>query len=296
MSQVLILEGPDGAGKTTLARKIADETGAVVWHEGPPPPGRDQLQHYASEILRALRAKRPVIFDRCHLGEYVYGPVARGEDTLTSWGVRLLKRLLRANNILCMICLPEYETCLRNWKRRQGEEYLKNEARFHEVYYRYKGLTAYYPEVNPYAVDPFKIITKESMLWPTLPEGTIGNGSGRVLVVGEQSNTDLDLPFFSLTHSSGYLNRALEQAGFDESDLVLTNSMKKNGKARSLKQVMQAMPNFKIAIALGRWAEKACRLYDVPCVQIHHPSCHKRFHYKKQDAYVRRLEEIRCSL
>lgn len=295
MNQVLILEGPDGAGKTTLARKVAAEIGGVVWHEGPPPPGRDQLHHYASEILRAIRARRPVIFDRCHLGEYVYGPVARGEDTLTSWGVRLIKRLLRANGVHCVICLPAYETCINNWRRREGEEYLKNEQRFHEVYYRYKGLTAYYPPIDPFGNGTWQGHLARPA-YPLLPEGTIGNGSGRVLVVGEQSNTDLDLPFFSLTHSSGYLNRALEQAGFDESDLVLTNSIKKNGKARSLKQVMQSMPNFKIAIALGRWAEKACRLYDVPCVQIHHPSCHRRFHYKKQDAYVERLKEIRCTL
>src|SRR4051812_40343820 len=76
-----VLEGPDGAGKSTLALTLAREYGLTIDHFGPPkqPPLREYL-HWL--IQRDSWPHRRVI-DRFHLGEAVYGPVWRKTNNLT---------------------------------------------------------------------------------------------------------------------------------------------------------------------------------------------------------------------
>lgn len=293
---VMILEGPDGSGKTTLARRICDDPPKYVYrHEGPPPPGRDQLHYYGSTLLEALRMKRPRIFDRLHLGEYVYGPVCRNRDLLTRQGVRLMKRLIRAHDVKCWLVMPSLERVLEHWEARRGKEYVRNRAQMLEIYYRYAGLVGYYPTYDPFTEPYEKLwINEVHPVFSKVGEA-IGNPRARFLVVGEQSNTELDLPFFSLGNSSRYLNLALDEAGFRERDLAFTNAITKKDKYRDLAAIRQDLPNFCIAIALGRFAAKACRVYNLPHIQIMHPSCNNRFHQENRHLYVAELEKIRAS-
>ena len=80
---LIILEGVDGAGKTTFAKELLHEMHgeATIRHLGP--PEGDPLV----ECLQALRGYRPrrqkhLIIDRLHLGELIYGPIYRGESKL----------------------------------------------------------------------------------------------------------------------------------------------------------------------------------------------------------------------
>jgi MoxR-like ATPase len=66
---IVILEGPDGAGKTTLAEQLAKKYGLVYKHEGPPPPKVNVLEYYG-QLLDEARGKN-VVFDRLALGERV---------------------------------------------------------------------------------------------------------------------------------------------------------------------------------------------------------------------------------
>lgn len=76
---LIILEGPDCSGKTTIAERIRELTGANLLHKGP--PARDVISEYTLD----LQWYRPgqgvdIICDRWHLGEQVYGPILRGES------------------------------------------------------------------------------------------------------------------------------------------------------------------------------------------------------------------------
>jgi thymidylate kinase len=83
---LVIIEGCDGTGKSTLAARLAERLdGAEVLHLGPP------KRHPLEETVLALDDYTPgsgrhVIVDRFHLGEMIYGPIYRGESKLGPLG------------------------------------------------------------------------------------------------------------------------------------------------------------------------------------------------------------------
>lgn len=79
---LVVIEGPDGSGKTTLARRVAEAAGGEYRHAGPPE------RHPLVEYTAPLAGYRPgggqtLVLDRWHLGELVYGPLYRGKCGLT---------------------------------------------------------------------------------------------------------------------------------------------------------------------------------------------------------------------
>lgn len=114
---LIILEGPDGAGKTTLAnslRKLIEEQdpGCLTfqWHRGPP------TEHPLDEYLRPLNRYRPgagrhVIIDRWHWGESIY-PKLRNRpsklDFASNWAIEAYLQRLGALVVLVDQSAEEY--------------------------------------------------------------------------------------------------------------------------------------------------------------------------------------------
>lgn len=76
--QTVALEGCDGAGKTTLAARLAAAHGFVVIHSDRTPDDVDLVDRYRSFLARSGR----VVLDRCFLSELVYGPLYRGRSRI----------------------------------------------------------------------------------------------------------------------------------------------------------------------------------------------------------------------
>jgi thymidylate kinase len=86
---IVIFEGPDGAGKSTMIREVQATAEAMgvptsVWHAGPFPQDSDAWREYVLP-LTSLSASQDwlVLIDRWHLGELVYGPLLRGVSRLS---------------------------------------------------------------------------------------------------------------------------------------------------------------------------------------------------------------------
>lgn len=141
MSKLVIFEGPDGSGKSTAARKYADETGSRLVHCGPYLDKGSQLKWiYLEAMLPALMDIDNVVLDRCWISEPIYGHVFRcGTDRLGQKGRDLLESISRASEARVVLCLPPEEVCLKNWLRRrmQGGEYLNREEEFRAVWGQY---------------------------------------------------------------------------------------------------------------------------------------------------------------
>lgn len=94
---LIIVEGPDGAGKTTLAKAISEETGAEYIHAGP--PRAHPMAEYICELPR-----HDAVLDRWHLGEMIYGPLYRGQAGMTSLQFAALEQFLEQRGAVVVLC------------------------------------------------------------------------------------------------------------------------------------------------------------------------------------------------
>jgi thymidylate kinase len=91
---IVVLEGPDCAGKSTLAAELVLAGGRIVANGRPPAVGQ-LVDHYAGQILAAARRPNDLtVFDRLHVGELIYGPLFRGRSALDSTQMRRLEQQL----------------------------------------------------------------------------------------------------------------------------------------------------------------------------------------------------------
>ena len=137
VSRMVILEGCDGSGKTTLAGALMRKRGYdyTVVKTGLPEPGYDVAVAYLDAIYAALARPGRTLFDRLHLGEKIYGPLLRGEDCMGQDGLATIERVMAAHNIALIICAPPWETLVAGW--RSKDDLLKNEAQLRYVYDAY---------------------------------------------------------------------------------------------------------------------------------------------------------------
>lgn len=75
----VVIEGCDGAGKTSLSRAIAARFGAVRIHSTLTPAGTDLVTAYTNLLMTPGR----LVLDRCFLSEAIYGPVYRNHSRLS---------------------------------------------------------------------------------------------------------------------------------------------------------------------------------------------------------------------
>jgi hypothetical protein len=149
---IMIIEGPDGAGKTTFAKGIV---GASYHHEGPPPAGwHSLLGYYYDKVLRTAyaNAAEPVVFDRLAAGEVVYGPVLRGTTRLTTADYAAFVDMTKLHGAIHVMCLPPKAVAHLNWKRRcaTGGELFEQEDLFSRTYDAFAALAEYADVVYDY--------------------------------------------------------------------------------------------------------------------------------------------------
>ena len=125
---LVVLEGTDGAGKSTLARALSeafihsDCDGGVITLTKGPPDDRHILAQYETDLEKYLpmitSSHDLVICDRWHLGEQIYGPLLRYKNRLNNAQLIHVEMLLSALGAVRIVVTADYWTL---WKRHQGE-------------------------------------------------------------------------------------------------------------------------------------------------------------------------------
>jgi hypothetical protein len=282
---ITIIEGPDGAGKTTLAKYMMKVTAADLYvHCGPPkcPPF---LEYF--NIFQQVD-NRHWVLDRYHLGERVYGPVYREEDGLGAARQRMLERALFSKQAIVVRCLPPLDVVIENWKARKavGGEMLDNVAQLIAVYEGFKNVKTMLPETT-YDYTSDDLLGEISWLNTIRPETNLGPGAGHfrkgnTLIVGEQCGPKdiTGLPFIGDAGScSLWLAERLDEWNVNEHDLYWINALRPDGELESPAFIEELCPE-KI-IALGKIAHRWCDKYGLTHVVVPHPQFWKRFHYHK---------------
>ena len=116
MVKIIVVEGPDGAGKSTLCKAIAkhfDLERVAPQKKGQMPivPVRNRV--YRS-LARAVQGKRPKVYDRLYFSELVYGTVLRGSTDFSELEKVFIDKVMLALGCPVVFCIPDFDTCLKN--------------------------------------------------------------------------------------------------------------------------------------------------------------------------------------
>jgi thymidylate kinase len=114
--EVVVLEGCDGTGKTTLATALAAQHGYTVVHSGRTPDDVDLLARYRS--ILAIPGK--IVLDRSFISELVYRPLQYGRSRLTTSDVTQLALLVAARGGVLVHLTSHPETIVARLRRRDG--------------------------------------------------------------------------------------------------------------------------------------------------------------------------------
>ena len=135
LPNVIILEGCDGGGKTTLANRLRDELGYCIVKTGPPVVGEDTLTSYMAALLVAHSGGDKTVFDRHYLGETIYGPLLRGVDTLGPVKRAAIERVIETCGARMIICCPPWDVLVAGW--RSKDDLLTRVEQLRHVHDRY---------------------------------------------------------------------------------------------------------------------------------------------------------------
>lgn len=298
MNRVLIVEGADGSGKTTLCNTLARDHGFKVVHTGVPREtnGRDLFNTYLMDLWLALHEDQPVVFDRLFLGEFIYGPIMRGRSLLTDHHLRMLNRVVMAYDIKHVLCLPPRPVAYDNWRAKK-QDYVDHETKWGQVFEDYdrwsdRLMTFDYTATFNDRIDPTELFITR----PTLPLGVVGSPDAKLLVVGERVNTkvqEVDLPFMDDGGSSAFLDDCLK-AGYLESEVAYCNAYSFNNLPNQLDDWLARFKVRPQVAALGNEASRALRDLNIQHHKLPHPQYVKRFKNGKKAEYARQLKEATC--
>lgn len=248
MRRAIILEGPDGSGKTVLAKKL-ERLGAHYHHEGPP-QRNDMLLEYAKTFIHKVGIFDDLVLDRAHVGEAVYGPVLRGRDRVGGLpGLLMLNRLYGAYGAKVVFCLPPKSICTANWKARRiaNNELVTSAARFSKIYDMYRAYSEMMCSHCPEMISWYDYTELPDVPpWMFNPQPNIKEA--RYVFFGANQNGLL--PFFGSEYF--HFMSALYQAGFKEWEMAFINTMDVK-EARAL-LTRHDTPRLKYIIAVGEVA------------------------------------------
>ena len=142
----IIIEGPDGAGKTTLAKQLLrSHPNSKYLHFGCPNE-QEALYYwrvYAKALLQADSTK-VTILDRSWYSDMVYGPIMRNRLEMVPETVDILEQLVIKNGGgLVIYCTADVNIL---WKRCQerGENYIKTIDRLRDIADKYEEVLSNY--------------------------------------------------------------------------------------------------------------------------------------------------------
>jgi hypothetical protein len=114
---IIMLEGPDLAGKTTLAKQLQRKIkNSEIVHRGP--PTGTVLQEYMSPLLEMRAKGGAYILDRWHWGEEIYGPILRGKSMFSDYTFRHVEQVCDDFGVTRVLLIPHMSVLEERYKER----------------------------------------------------------------------------------------------------------------------------------------------------------------------------------
>lgn len=257
LTGLVILDGPDGVGKTTLGQELAKRYDGHYMHLTYRFKDRMFLYHTAA-LDRAVKlsATKLVVVDRLWLSELCYANAYRGGSR---WPLmwRIMERVIHKVGGIHVVCLPvnvrEYMEHYARLKETRNELYSDTLPVYIEYHHQFEKMKSWEHVLR---FDMFHdnvdvTIAKIRNLVQTRVESqdpfirdprnynALGHiGSAEFIIVGDVSNPRKHRaswwPFYDYSGSSLYLTEMFDRLGFDESKFIWANARGKPEAARYL--------------------------------------------------------------
>lgn len=297
---ILILEGPDGAGKTTLAETLRQRfqgSGMVHIVKHGPYTGVEPehlCRIYFRAMSPALTFDDTVIMDRSWISEPIYGEVYRnGANRIDTPRKRMLERVALSRGAVVIHCQPDFETCAETFEKRPDEEYLDDVSQLEQVYNEYEALPLItnLPTVHyDYTRDTVDELLHKVETVSKKNEASGGGcfKQGNILMLcdkGPRTNVRASavvIPFINFLDNDGpsrMLADALEYEGVTEKELYWINTQTYQGTPTEPDFIEKLKPS-KI-FALGNNAYTWALNNNVKAIKLP-PPLHHMQHYPNQ--------------
>lgn len=152
---IIILEGPDCSGKTTLANELMKKYKNCVYIHNV--VSLDIATLHISAWFNAINLSDEftVIIDRLHLSEEIYGTIFRNKVAYDTKAFD--KRISKIMNVYKVLCLTDKETTLKMHSERKGIEMFDNISKVWDAYSKVENWKRY-----DWQKDEFKLEDYES--------------------------------------------------------------------------------------------------------------------------------------
>lgn len=288
---LIIVEGADKTGKTTLCNEISRKFGYTYHHFGA--PGPDPAKEYAEFLINL---DKPAVCDRFYYGELVYGPLLRGKSLITKLQQTVLERLCRFQGAWLIHADPPLEIISARLK--QLGDPLISKKQNTAAYYAFRDIlrNSSLPKFNynshEYSAEEFVMINRSMLNVYAKPDNTL-TGIGtiekpEIILVGDSLNknvTWMGLPF-DAGSCSEYLDYCLRSSGIREEEIYIVNSITVTLGELNYLDAAEAK-----VVALGAKASIKLNSLNIPHVAIPHPQYWKRFHSREQHTYIKMLNK-----
>lgn len=300
---LIILEGPDCAGKTTLARHIAHtiqhqlHEDVNVFSAGPP---KDHpLTEYETPLLDYRPGtKHHIVCDRWHVGEAVY-PGVLGRTTQWDRAVsRHIEAFLAARGAVIVFLNPPVSV-MTEWINERGDD-LINAGQLEAIAKSYQrimpSLTHLVPNIH-YRLTPGEADVSIILGMARAQERAtaalgqfityVGPKSPRILLFGENRNNppfELSPAFQPYPATSGHF--LLRHLDVSSEHIGMANACDVDDAAALWR--LLGNPS---AVALGNAAHNKLNLLGVKHVTVPHPQFIRRFHHRSGLAYAEVIME-----
>jgi thymidylate kinase len=256
MTGIIILDGPDACGKTTLQQELVLRHGAYPIHlTYPAPDGLTMWEYQTREMVHAISmsATRLVVVDRHWISERLYAKVFRGGSPWPHMG-RMMHRVWMKHSAVYVLCLPaSIELGVKRHNENLDEKHPYPDDKFEELLHAYLDFAAtvahnpfyqqYRIEIEGQHISSFMALVLDKMnrlqsiqyapAHNPAEQNLLGHlATAKVLMVGEQSNPkefhrrfECYYPFYEHGNSSLYLTEILDSLGMIEENVMWTNAL-----------------------------------------------------------------------
>jgi hypothetical protein len=302
---IIVLEGPDLAGKSTIARWIMDMgPNRELLRAGQPSPSVSILEQYLRPIQDwcyepMIIRPEMLVLDRWHVGETIYGPLLRDRSRLTPQQMDYIDMVLQTFGGAFLYVTQSVAELERRWDER-SDDLIKREwlAEIHRIYEATMATRPHWVPISSIWSDK-PIIERYVARSPSPMAGLyIGPRHPQVLLLGDERNdTGYVFPFVPARPTSGHwLMSAMRDAEVNHMRVGIMNACERTPTELATQWITLGCPK---VITLGRNAMRAWNVAAAKRRQfldathyLNHPQYERRFHHSAKLRYGQVIKDV----